>query len=739
MNQQQCLKTEQLQRIQRCMLRFLALISIAQCFSLAGFSQGSPAKEYIRVNGRLVAIETTVPAIDVTLSPTSLSVPQGESRTSTVAVSGSAASCGGAVNLSVGSFPSGVTATFSPTSVGLGQSSTLTLSATAGAAVGSGTVVVTGTCSTTNTPKTVNLNWAVTAASSYTVVPSPATIPLVDGQSAQATVTVSGTGGCTGNVALNVSGLPNGVTGRFSPTNVAIGASSTLTLQGFGNALAGSTGFQITATCANPSTVKTASATVAVTTYSLSSSVGTIVLPGTTSSQITVVGSGGCSGNVALNATGLPAGVSPSFSPTTVAVGGVSTMTLSATGSAVGGTYPFQVTGTCANPAVTKSVAVNVTVPAALVYQSQFTSISAPGSVIQGSPFSSSIVMQNPTGAALWDLQASAGVNQVQLASQTPAGNGVWGTSVATSAATTVAAGASATFTVNGRAPVAVTGAQTFDWQLRKGSSEYFGAVARPTNGINVVAGTNNSQLVSVSGVPSSIQSGGSFTATVQMRNTGTAVWWSSSVSGTKYFQIKNLEAVGGNEWSIGSVAMAQQYVGPNEIATFTMVLYAPLSAGNKTFRWQMEQTTVGVFGEVVSATLMVVPNAPQVISFSPVNSIGGSQTFTSEFSGGPQSLLYLSFRFREDDTGSPYCKVFYNASTNVVLLQGLSQWASGYPGASQILSVPECSLNLAFVSVISNPSANYVKFIATVGFSAPLLGNSTIYALAQNNSTSTG
>jgi len=62
-------------------------------------------------------------------------------------------------------------------------------------------------------------------------------------------------------------------------------------------------------------------------------------------SSISIAGSGGFAGTVALTASGLPAGASSSFSPASVASGGTSTLTLSA-GTATPGTYSVTVTGT---------------------------------------------------------------------------------------------------------------------------------------------------------------------------------------------------------------------------------------------------------------------------------------------------------------------------------------------------------------------------------------------------------
>lgn len=90
---------------------------------------------------------TSVPDFNIATSPTSLGMSQGSQATDTVTVSGSNG-FNSPVKLSISGLPSGVTATFSPTSLMPSNTesvtSTLTLSAGPAAAIGSATVTVTG-------------------------------------------------------------------------------------------------------------------------------------------------------------------------------------------------------------------------------------------------------------------------------------------------------------------------------------------------------------------------------------------------------------------------------------------------------------------------------------------------------------------------------------------------------------------------------------------------------------------
>ncbi|MFI7436853.1 M28 family peptidase [Micromonospora haikouensis] len=115
----------------------------------------------------------------VAVSPTSGSVARGASTTATVSTattSGSAQT----VALSATGAPSGVTVSFSPSSVTSGGSSTMTIAASASAATGTYAITVTGTGSATRT--------------------------------ATYSVTVTGTGGCAGGQVVGNSGFESGAT-----------------------------------------------------------------------------------------------------------------------------------------------------------------------------------------------------------------------------------------------------------------------------------------------------------------------------------------------------------------------------------------------------------------------------------------------------------------------------------------------------------------------------------------------
>jgi len=81
--------------------------------------------------------------------------------------------------------------------------------------------------------------------------------------------------------------------------------------------------------------------------FALSASPSTVSAPPNASAQTTVnvIGSNGFSGIVTLGVTGLPAGVTASYAPTTVTGSGSSTLTLNVGASVPAGSYPLTITG----------------------------------------------------------------------------------------------------------------------------------------------------------------------------------------------------------------------------------------------------------------------------------------------------------------------------------------------------------------------------------------------------------
>ena len=320
---------------------------------------------------------TVVAAPDYSLSATSASVVQGASGTSTITVNG-INSFAGSVTLSASGLPSGVTASFSPASAT--TSSTLTLTASSTATLGLATVTITGTSGSLIHTTTVSLT--VTAAPDYSLSATSASV--VQGASGTSTITVTPLNSFSGLVALSASGLPSGVTASFSPASAT--SSSVLTLTVSSTATVGSATVTVTGT--SGSLTHTATFTLTVTAapdYSLSATSASVVPGASGTSTITVTPLNSFSGSVALSASGLPAGVTASFSPASATT--TSTLTLTASSAATVGPATVTITGTSGS--LTHTATFTLTVTAAPDYSLSATS----ASVVPGASGTSTITV----------------------------------------------------------------------------------------------------------------------------------------------------------------------------------------------------------------------------------------------------------------------------------------------------------------------------------------------------------
>src|SRR5271163_4175931 len=140
-------------------------------FQLAAIpSTASNGVERAPVNGiQIVPVGSAAPNFTISASPSTQPVKAGGSATYTASV---AALNGftGAVNLSVTSaLPTGVTASFNPTSIAPGATSTLTAATTSGTAVGSPTLTITGTSGSLTQSTGVVLNVTAAPADTATI------------------------------------------------------------------------------------------------------------------------------------------------------------------------------------------------------------------------------------------------------------------------------------------------------------------------------------------------------------------------------------------------------------------------------------------------------------------------------------------------------------------------------------------------------------------------------------------
>ncbi len=192
-----------------------------------------------------LAPTSTSPIFTISASPGSVSVVQGNSGSSTIttAVSGGFNS---AIALTASGQPTGVTVSFSPTSIAAPGSGTSTMNIAVASTTAAGTypITVTGTGGSVTQIATVTLTVTTVAAGNFTLSASPTSLTITRSSSGTTTITVTPSNGFAGSVTLSASGLGTGVTASFSP-NPATGT-STLTLTASSSATTGTRTVTIT-------------------------------------------------------------------------------------------------------------------------------------------------------------------------------------------------------------------------------------------------------------------------------------------------------------------------------------------------------------------------------------------------------------------------------------------------------------------------------------------------------------
>lgn len=294
----------------------------------------------------LVTASTVAPGF--TLSPATVMAPVAQGAS--VPITLSLASVGayqGTVTLSLGGMPTGVTGSFSTTTIANGSgSSVLTLSAASSVAVGNATVTVTATDGTLSQTSTITLGvTAPPAAASYSLSPMSAAVPLIQGQTAQVVFALSSSGGYTGTDTFSVAGLPAGVSGGFSAATLTNGAgSTTLTLSAAVGATLGNTSptvtvtdGTITRTCTLALAVSSPAATPVFVATPKTATLS-VVQGASAPITVTLAASGGYTGTDTITLGSLPTGITAPISNPTITNGaGSSTVTFSASATAAVG------------------------------------------------------------------------------------------------------------------------------------------------------------------------------------------------------------------------------------------------------------------------------------------------------------------------------------------------------------------------------------------------------------------
>jgi hypothetical protein len=334
------------------------------------------------------SFNTTVGDYTLSLTPTAVTVEQGATGTTTITVTRS--NFTGAVTLSLGNAPAGVTGSFNPTAP-TGTSSTLTVSV--GAAVASGvynlTVDGTGSAGNRSTPLTL----AVSAAPDYALSLTPAALTIGQGANGSTTVNITRTN-FSAAVTLSLGNAPAGVAGSFDPT-AATGTSSALTVS-VGAAVAPGV-YNLTVDGAATAGHRATPLTLTVSStpdYALSLSPAALtIVRGATGTTTTTITRTNFAGPVTLSLGSAPTGVTGSFSPA-APTGISSTLTVSVGVAVAPGLYNLTVDGSATVGG--RSTPLTLTVSA-----------NAPPSLINGQTYSGTISV--PGELDTWTFTATQG------------------------------------------------------------------------------------------------------------------------------------------------------------------------------------------------------------------------------------------------------------------------------------------------------------------------------------------
>ena len=195
---------------------------------------------------------------------------------------------------------------------------------------------------------------------SFLLSSSTSALSVARSSTGSATITVTPENSFSGSVILGVSGPPSGVKGTFSPTTTR--NTSTVTFTVSSSAASGTYPLTITGAAGSLKSTTTIALTVVMPSFSLTSSAGSVTVPraGSSSSTISVMGKNGFSGTVALGVSGLPSGVTATFSPSSTT--GKSTLTFKA-GTATATIATVTVTGVSGPLTSTTTIVLTITEP----------------------------------------------------------------------------------------------------------------------------------------------------------------------------------------------------------------------------------------------------------------------------------------------------------------------------------------------------------------------------------------
>lgn len=233
-------------------------------------------------------------------------------------------------------------------------------------------------------------HWTDASTSNFLLSASVSSLSILQGNSGTVKITLTATPGFNSAVTLSSSGAPAGVSVTFSSPTLTSAAPVTATIAAASSTASGNSSITIIATGAGLTRNVPIALTVVAPTFSFTTSPAstTVSAGGLTTLKLTSTAGAGFNSAIAFSATGLPTGVTASFSPSTIAApgNGSTTMTLTGSSSALAGTYNALVTAKGASITNTQTVSLTV-----IVASFTLTAASAKVSLASGGSVSSAV------------------------------------------------------------------------------------------------------------------------------------------------------------------------------------------------------------------------------------------------------------------------------------------------------------------------------------------------------------
>ncbi len=329
-------------------------------------------------------------------------------------------------------------------SVLVGQTTATSFTVT-GLVSGSHTAQVTAFDGSGNSAAYSPITFVVAVAPADFALAAPTALSVTRGSSISGAIGINRTN-FTGAVTMSATGLPSGVTVTFNPSTATTGNIVTATIAASSTATLGTANFTLTATSGTVSRTATVALTIATAgDFMLGTPNPVSVARNTSASTSIPINRTSFTGGVTFSASGLPAGVTVTFDPSTPATGTSAVAVFAASGTATLGTSNVTITAVSGTLTRTTSVALTVTG----VTASDFT-VSAPGlvAVLRGSTATGTITLNRTNFPGAVTVTATGLPSGVTVAFN-PATATTGNTVTATFSATSTATIGGATVTIN--------------------------------------------------------------------------------------------------------------------------------------------------------------------------------------------------------------------------------------------------------------------------------------------------